>query len=413
MERLRTILLLCLLCWWFPDPTGAAVYTIDDVPNVHLSDARNYVSNPDGILSSEAVGTLNRIIRTTADSTSAEIAVVVVESIGDEEIKPFATALFAQWGIGKKEKDNGLLVLFVLDQRAITFETGYGLEGVLPDAVCKRIQMQEMIPAFREGDYDRGFIDGLARTAEILTRPEAAEEIRAQAEADEKSDWTSVLRLYLIASLLLSLLQLGWIYSALKPLRNRDNYTRYRALVPCKSTAPLLGILFPAFAAFTWIWIVGKMKKLRNGKRACDRCGHRMLKLNETEDNRYLTPQGDTEERIRSVDYDVWRCGHCGNLRIYPYENRYTRYTVCPRCGARARSLESDRILFAPTRISAGTGEKIYRCAHCGEVTRERYAIPMIIVPPTGGGPGRGGGFGGGGSFGGGLSGGGGATSRW
>lgn len=411
MKQNCTILLLWVLCW-LPGRTAATVYTLDNLPDVHRSDARQYVSNPDGILAPETVGEMNRIIRSTADSTSAEIAVVVVESIGDEEIKPFATALFGQWGIGKKDNDNGLLILFVLDQRQITFETGYGLEGVLPDALCKRIQMQEMIPAFREGDYDKGMLNGLARTADILTRPEAADEIRSSAETAAETGRIPVFTLYIAVSLILSLLHLLWIRSALRPVRNGDKYTRYRALVPCKSTAPLFAVLFPVFAAFTWIWLLRTMRKLRNGKHPCDRCGHAMLKLGETEDNLYLTPQGDTEERIRSVDYDVWRCDSCGNIKIYPYENAYTRYTKCQRCQARARSLERDVVLIPPTTVTPGKGEKIYRCAHCGEETRERYTIPIIIVPAAGN-RGSGGGFGGGGSFGGGHSGGGGATSRW
>ena len=84
-----------------------------------------------------------------------------------------------------------------------------------------------------------------------------------------------------------------------------------------------------------------------------------MRKLNEEEDNRYLTPQENTEEKLQSVDYDVWLCDQCGNTEVYPYENRYTKYSSCPQCHAKAYSLDRDRILIAPTPFSTGTGEKI------------------------------------------------------
>lgn len=165
---------------------NATDYTIDNIPNVHLSNAQDFVSNPDGILSLPTVNELNRIILSIQEQTSSEIAVVVVQSIGDEEIKPFATNLFAKWGIGKKDKDNGLLILFVLEKREITFETGYGMEGVLPDAICKRIQTLYMLPYFKKADYDKGMIEGLTKIQDILSHPETAKELMTQVTTTEK-----------------------------------------------------------------------------------------------------------------------------------------------------------------------------------------------------------------------------------
>ena len=93
---------------------NTTVYTIDNIPNVHLSNAQDFVSNPDGILSPATVNELNRIILSIQEQTSSEIAVVVVQSIGDEEIKPFATNLFAKWGIGKKFCGKGFYYLIAV-----------------------------------------------------------------------------------------------------------------------------------------------------------------------------------------------------------------------------------------------------------------------------------------------------------
>ena len=90
---------------------GRAI-TVDEVPNVHLANRYQYVSNPAGILSVEAVDKLNHTLRQLWDKTSVEMVVVVVDQV-DPSLTPeeFATKLFEKWGIGKKDKDNGLLVL--------------------------------------------------------------------------------------------------------------------------------------------------------------------------------------------------------------------------------------------------------------------------------------------------------------
>ena len=126
----------------------AVNYSVRTVPNVQVADERRFVSNPDGILSTEAVYSIDTMLYRLRQSGAAEVAVVAVESIGFDEPREFATSLFRHWGLGNKEQNNGLLVLLVLGQGAIEIETGYGIEGDLPDAVCKRIIERVMIPSF-------------------------------------------------------------------------------------------------------------------------------------------------------------------------------------------------------------------------------------------------------------------------
>ena len=116
----------------FPILVSATEYTIQTVPKPKNAYENGFVSNPDGILKNQTVQEINIYLDSLEKKTGAEVAIVVVGSIGSEEIKPFATDLLKLWGIGKAKKDNGLLVLFVLDQKKVTFETGYGLEGALP-----------------------------------------------------------------------------------------------------------------------------------------------------------------------------------------------------------------------------------------------------------------------------------------
>ncbi len=153
--------------------------TVDEVPNIHLKDARQYVTDPSAILSTAARDSINLMLGQLEKGSGIEVAVVMLPSIGNDDIFDFAHNLFRKWGIGKKKENNGLLVLFVMDQHKVRFTTGYGLEGALTDALSKRIQMNEMVPAFKEGKWDEGMVKGVRATVAILTGEVAADQYGA------------------------------------------------------------------------------------------------------------------------------------------------------------------------------------------------------------------------------------------
>lgn len=169
-RRIACLLVLFLTICCYQSQVKAASYTIETVPNTHLSDKNNRVSNPDGIIQPEDVSKINQMLQVVEDSLSIEIAVVAVKSIGDDDARMFATDLFKHWGIGKKGEDNGLLILLVTDpaQRAIVFETGYGIEGILPDAICNRLQQKYMIQDLKAGNFSLGMVNGVAAVGNYL-----------------------------------------------------------------------------------------------------------------------------------------------------------------------------------------------------------------------------------------------------
>lgn len=93
------------------------------------------------------------------DSTSTQIAIVTLKSIGDYDVSQVSLKILRDWGIGTKGKNNGILILVSVEDRKIRIETGYGMEGVVPDAVANDIINQVIKPAFREGHYYQG-LDG-------------------------------------------------------------------------------------------------------------------------------------------------------------------------------------------------------------------------------------------------------------
>lgn len=137
------------------------VYTVDNIPKVRLQNKLRYVNDPDNILSINARDSIDRMLYQLEQKTGIETAVIVVPSIGQEECFDFSHNLLNKWGIGKEGANNGLVILLVTDQRCVQFYTGYGLEGDMPDAICKRIQMTDMVPYFKNNNWSQGMVSGI------------------------------------------------------------------------------------------------------------------------------------------------------------------------------------------------------------------------------------------------------------
>lgn len=115
-----------------------------------------YVTDGANLFSSQEKNELETKISAFEKETSNEIAIVSIPSLQGDTIENFAVRLFEDWGIGKKEKDNGVLVLISLEDRKMRIEVGYGLEGALTDAQSFWIIDEVMKPAFRENKYYAG-----------------------------------------------------------------------------------------------------------------------------------------------------------------------------------------------------------------------------------------------------------------
>lgn len=184
MKRGIAILVSCmlaLLAW-------SKVYTPTTIPMVHLEDRTRYTCNPDGILSANAVNTIDSIFHALEQQTGIQTIVAVVGEIDPADCFEFAHALFTAQGVGQQGKDNGLVILLSTEERCIQFVTGYGLEGSLPDAICKRIQSKYMVDLLGDERWDEAMVAGSrALYKHLMGDPTLIEEEQQEAEEDRQA----------------------------------------------------------------------------------------------------------------------------------------------------------------------------------------------------------------------------------
>jgi uncharacterized protein len=137
----------------FPAPVGK----VNDFANLLPADDR---------------ATIEELLAGVERDTTAEIALVTVRTLAGRPLEEYANRLFQEWGIGKKGRDNGVLILVSRDDREIRIEVGYGLEGVLPDGLAGAVIRETFVPRFRESQYREGLLEGTTRVADIVRRNE-------------------------------------------------------------------------------------------------------------------------------------------------------------------------------------------------------------------------------------------------
>lgn len=129
------------------------------------------VSDFAGVLDAGDKARLESLADEVRRTTGAQIAVVSVKSVAPYGgLEEYAAALFNRWGIGRREKDDGVLLILTLEERDVRIETGYGLEGALPDSLCGRILDREVLPELREGRYSTGLLRGAQAIAAVIAK---------------------------------------------------------------------------------------------------------------------------------------------------------------------------------------------------------------------------------------------------
>lgn len=426
MRSVRLVLILLVLCTGLS--SVAQEYTVREVPNTRYYSDTIHISDPDDWILPEVETKIDHVLSAVRDE--ADVFVVVLSSIGDANIEEFATELFNFWGIGERERNNGVLMLMVEDQHKLRFETGYGMESTLTDATCYRIFNDIIRPYFRDGDYNEGVYEGVCAVAGLLGKlPEDAEvtpeQLAKLTEEDKPSrvdteDWGFLEWALLIAYAICAIV---FFFVFVKSLRKNVNSLKndneeevnkaYKSILNDEKVLLLFLIVCTPVSALLPIYLVvanGAKKKYRNKSRMCS-CGHAMRRLSEVEEDPYLNENQLFEENnLKVKDYDVWYCDACHSTKILGYSTaKAERYFICPSCHCLAGKKNYDSTVVSPTTTSTGEGLHHIVCQKCGHEFTISYVIPKISQSSSG----TGSSGSGGGSFGGGSSGGGGYTGSW
>jgi uncharacterized protein len=120
-----------------------------------------HVHDDEKALKQETIDRLENQLIAYEDSTSNQIAVLIIPALDGEVLEEYSLHVAEKWKLGQASKDNGVLLLVAIDDHKMRIEVGQGLEGVLTDALCNRIIRDEMAPEFRRNDYDAGVMAGI------------------------------------------------------------------------------------------------------------------------------------------------------------------------------------------------------------------------------------------------------------
>lgn len=120
-----------------------------------------YVTDKTNTLTSTQLNDLEYRLKTYEDTTSNQIVILIISSLEGEDLFDFSHRVAEKNKIGQRGKDNGILILVVKDERKIRIEVGYGLEGVVPDAVASSIIRNIIAPYFKAGNYYEGLLKGI------------------------------------------------------------------------------------------------------------------------------------------------------------------------------------------------------------------------------------------------------------
>lgn len=294
------------------------------------------------------------------EERGVEFTVVTINNLSDfghsGEIEPFATGLFNEWGVGDAAKNDGLMLLVSRYDRRLRIEVGSGYGDAKNDAMAAIID-EVIVPHFRDDNYALGIDRGVDAIVHNVTGTWPGEFNaslverawnRLQRALDWIGDWIAV------------------FYAGLAGLAYRF-YRRWK----------------------------------RNKPRICPVDGTKMHRLGEIKDDEYLKDGEKVEERLKSVDYDVWVCDLCEHRTIEAYKAWFTHYGACRTC--QFKTLEGvTTIVNAATTSSTGLKRIDYHCQNCDDHYHTHVTIPKKSESSSSS---SSGGFGGGSSSGGGASG--------
>jgi uncharacterized protein len=391
---------------------------VSPLPNRRLHDFAS-------MLSATASASLEAELIKVERETSVQVAVVTVVSLDGLSVDDYARKLFGAWGIGKKDLNNGVLFLIAPNERRARIEVGYGLEPLISDSLAGEILDTDVIPQFKQNNYESGIVRGTETIIEILRKyPEAARGV-----AGSKPNFVfTKLKLATLTSY--GAMGLAFVVAVIAFISSKRR--RFSTVVFFLALAGLIALL--AYLYFTvarlpqesiplgstggaiGISLMSLLYTIRRYRRYrphhCRACKTELRLLSETEDDAKLSAGQKIEESLNSVDYDVWVCPACLKDHTEEYRAFVSSFSICPKCACRTFNETSETLVYATT-LSTGLKEISGECKSCWHKTKRQEIIPIVPVTQRSSSSSSWSSGSSGGGFGGGSSGGGGSSRGW
>lgn len=238
----RLVLILLLI-------TGGSAFAQRAVPQLW----GHQVHDEAHVLSQQTIEQLEKQLTAYEDSTTNQIAVLIIPSLEGEVLEEYALRVaHDEWKLGQKGKDNGVLLLIAVDDHKMRIECGYGLEGVLTDAVSSRIIRNEIAPHFREQDYDAGVTAGVQAIIQAIGGEFAADDVDGSVIESPEMGWTERI---LIGAFIFGILGVFTFLGLFAP--GCGGWFLYAFLIPFYATFPMFVLGTTAGLTLLAMYVIG------------------------------------------------------------------------------------------------------------------------------------------------------------
>lgn len=343
----------------------------------------SHVLDRASLLRADSRSELDRLATTLNRSGQGQLAVVLIGSTGKLAARRYATEVFNRWGVGNAGRNDGLMLLLALDDRAAEIVLGSGIDNAANRRHTDAVMRDVLLPRLRQGQLDLAVLDSasalLIRVYGLdLTRPAEAPDPASVAAATDGPP-TGAVELVASSAPVMATAPLVPRPTAASQRSDQSGGARSRPetwiwVVLSAIAAAVLSLLWMLSKLLRHIWSFTIAPWI---PRRCGSCSLQMQKLGEIEEKAYLAPAQLTEERLRSVDHRVFLCRRCGRVDKLEHRAWFSRYSRCAHCATKALSRTS-RTLEAATRWSEGRIEIRECCQHCGHESRSEKVLPRL-----------------------------------
>ena len=397
-------------------PLTSLALTPQQVPNPQQNYG-GWVTDMADILTEDTEAKLNQQISALQAKNGTEIAIVTVpETKPSATPKQFTTELFNYWGIGKEGIDNGVLFLVSTGDRRVEIETGYGVEGILPDAKVGNIIDTKIIPQFKQDNFEQGILDGTTALIQVLENEQINVNTNTLKAKEKKS--TIYTSSFLIA---VSFILCGWFLSK-KELRKLSQPIRVKSgiilrldrskqyphstllrtanLLLSIGTCFLLSlslfslifqnkeqeliIFLSVFLGFLGPIILYQYLSKRGSLNfSCEECQQPIELVNKEEILPLLNKPQQVANQIGSIEFAGYKCHQCHphntlkDFYIRAYINHNSNFETCSNCHELTVSKTSE-VTKHPTYDSTGIKTITHRCHCCNGIKQSTVVLSRL-----------------------------------